>query len=211
MRILDAYDAFIFDWDGTLVTSTPLVALDQIRKREGRLRLARRLKPVKPSARSLRSMAVATETGRLYSALGDLYCALFKPVLKEGSDTALAFLKSRGKRVAIFSDSRYYRLFREVRQLRIAARTDFVLSAQSIGYYKPDPTGLFAVARRFRVPARRCLYVCDMASDVITARLAGMDACAIADGIDSAGALEKERPRYAFRDMRSFAEALSRI
>ncbi len=210
MRILNAYDVFIFDWDGTLVTSTPLVALDQLRKREDRLRLARRLRPVKQNAPLPRSMAMATETGRLYSVLGDAYCALFKPVLKDGSDSVLALLKRRSKKLAIFSDSRYYRLFKEVRQLRVAEHMDFVLSAQSIGYYKPNPIGLLAVASRFRVPRKRCLYVCDMASDVITARLAGMDACAIADGIDSSAALEREKPRYVFEDMRSFAEALNR-
>ncbi len=210
MRILDAYDLFVFDWDGTMVTSTPLVALGQIAKRNKKLRLAKRLRIAKPGVMSQRRIVIDGETSRLYSVLADLYCALFTPVLKKGSERVLALLGKHGKKVAVFSDAGYSRLFKEVRQMGIAEKADFVLSAQSVGYYKPDPTGLLAIASRFRVPRKRCLYVCDMATDIITARLAGMDACAVADGIDSAASLESERPRHMFNSMASFLRALEK-
>lgn len=208
MRILDAYDLFIFDWDGTLVTSTPLVALGQITNRDSKLRLARRLRPKKQNVMSMRRIAIDEEASKLYSALADLYCALFRPTLKEGSLSALRLLKKRGKKVAIFSDSRYYRLYKEVRQLGIAEHMDFVLSAQSIGYYKPDPTGLLLISDKFKVPRKRCLYVCDMASDVVAARLAGMDACAVADGMDPAASLKRQKPKRIFASMAELLSAL---
>lgn len=193
--LTDRYDLFIFDWDGTLLPTTPIV------------RAARKLKPrysVSNIERRNGSYGHESEAelrsqesmNRLYDLAYSVYSALYRPRLKSGTMETLKALKKRGKRIAIFSDSNKYRLQIETRKLGVTRYTDFVLSADSIRMFKPNPAGIDAIRRRFRVRRERCIYVGDMAVDVFAARFAGIASCALKDGVDPYATLKAARPDY---------------
>jgi len=208
MRILSKYELFIFDWDHTLTTSTLAVTLIHLlsaRRKRARIEL---VKNRKPSEFSAENVEMKEDISKIYSAFDGIYGLLFRPRLKRNAVQLLRLLKQNGKKVAIFSDSRAYRLLRETAELGVMKYVDFALSAESIGYFKPDPTGLLALMDRLKISKRKTLYIGDMAWDVLTAKLAGIDSCAVADGIDSLESLKRERPDYTFARLGSFLQAL---
>ncbi len=208
MRLLSHYELFIFDWDHTLTTSTLLVTLLYMASRRGKHRSAETLRKSAPSNFSTEGVAVKEETSKIYSLFDDAYSLIFRPKLKPGALELLKFLKGKGKKIAIFSDSKAYRLLSETKQLGVRDYVDFALSAESISRYKPNPTGLLLLTDRLRVPKEKCLYVGDMAGDILTAKLAGMDSCGVADGIGSLESLSVENPEHVFPRLSSFFQAL---
>lgn len=208
MRLLSKYDLFIFDWDHTLTTSTLLITMLYLLGRRQKRKHAEELRRMRPDDFSARNIELRENVSRLYSLFDDLYSLVFRPKLKPGSIEMIEFLKKNGKKVAIFSDSKTYRLFKEMRALGIAGKVDSALSAESVGFYKPDPTGLLLLLDRFKTSKEKSVYVGDMANDVLTAKLAGVDSCVVADGIDSAATLEKEGPNYSYARLGSLLHAL---
>ena len=80
-------------------------------------------------------------------------------------------------------------------------KVDWILSAESIKRFKPNPTGIVAIEKRLKVKAKDCVYVGDMAVDVYTARFAGVDSCAIANGVDPYNLLKRVKPTYLVRNI----------
>ncbi len=147
----------------------------------------------------------AEEISRFYAFLFDLYSVFYKPRLKEGALDLVKQLRKKGKKIAIFSDSNRYRLFSETRRLGIRGNVDFILSADSIKRFKPNPTGIVALTKKFKVKKSECVYVGDMAVDVYTARFAGVDSCAIAKGVDPYMLLKGVNPKYLVRNIESLS------
>ncbi|MDE1855144.1 MAG: HAD hydrolase-like protein [Candidatus Micrarchaeota archaeon] len=208
MRLLSKYDLFIFDWDHTLTTSTLFVTLLYYLVKRSKHKSTEGMRKKHPSDFSAKNVEIKEEVSKIYSAFDDLYGVVFKPKLKPDAIRLLAMLRKRRKRIAIFSDSKTYRLLKETEYLGVLRYVGKVLSAESIGYYKPDPTGLLLLIDRFHVPKERSLYIGDMAGDVLTAKLAGIDSCAICDGIDSPERLRNEKPDYVFPQLGSFLDAI---
>ena len=65
-------------------------------------------------------------------------------------------LKVYGKKIAIFSDSQNYRLMLEAKMLGVLDNVDFILSASSIDSYKPDPSGLMLIAKKYKKDVKKC-------------------------------------------------------
>lgn len=210
MRILTRYDLFIFDWDHTLTTST--VVLDAIRLlnfgRKERTAL-KRMKEYEPM-NAIKHMTVKEDANRLYALFDDIYSVIFKPRLKPGAIELLKLLKKNHKKVAIFSDSKMYRLIKETRELGMLRYVDYALSAESIERYKPDPTGIMILMDKFRAKKKETLYIGDMVSDVLTAKFAGTDSCAVSGGIDLRAQLADARPTHIFENLREFSKALEK-
>lgn len=200
--LIDRYKLFIFDWDGTLSTSTSLVKITRILKR--RYDVAR----IMGSRDQYRIETVPQfnrkeENNELYALVYGIYSLFYRPVLKPGTLELLKALKKRGKKVAIFSDSNRYRLFIEVKKLGILDYVDFMLSADSIKRFKPNPTGIMMIVNNFKCSKSKCIYVGDMASDVFAAKFAGVASCAVGDGVDSYDLLKSVKPDYMIGDIAS--------
>ncbi|MCL5413208.1 MAG: HAD family hydrolase [Candidatus Marsarchaeota archaeon] len=182
--LVDRYNLFIFDWDGTLSTSTSIVKIARLLKR--RYSVAQINKHMDRYNAVDRAPRFKEErTSRVYSLAYGVYSIFYKPRLKPGVVELFRLLKKKGKKIAIFSDSNKFRLAIEVNKLGIMDYADFVLSADSIKRFKPDPTGLIEIMNQFGYKKEKCVYVGDMASDVFAAKFAGLKMCAVADGVDS--------------------------
>lgn len=208
MSIIDDYDLFIFDWDGTLSTSTILVKVSRLVKRRYNPDYIRRHK----------SKYIASNTNlmrreflnKIYANLYDVYSKLAMPHLKKDVVSLLELLQRRRKKIAIFSDSEEYRLLNEVKKLGILGKVDFVLSANAIGSYKPDPIGLITIQKQYKTPKSRTIYIGDMASDIITAKFAGIASCGVADGFDPYGLLKEAGADHTFRSLSELFSELAK-
>ncbi len=208
MRLLSKYELFIFDWDHTLTTSTIFVTLLDLFGARGKHRSMEMLRGKRYSDFPARNIRMKEDVSRIYSMFDDAYGVIFRPRLKRGAIPLLSLLKRNGRKVAVFSDSRSYRLLKETEQLGALRYVDTALAAEAVGRYKPNPTGLLVLLDRFKAKKERSVYIGDMASDIMTAKLAGMHSCAVADGIDSFDALKNERPDHLFSSLESFLQAL---
>jgi HAD superfamily hydrolase (TIGR01509 family) len=202
------YDLFIFDWDGTLSTSTFIVRVSNLLRRRYRSRHIMEHKE-EYMRRAERNIAITEEGNKLFSILYNIYSSVVMPRLKPGAVEVLKALRKKGKKIAVFSDSQSYRLMLEARNLGIIDHVDFILSASSIGYYKPNPTGLMLIADRYKKTVKRSLYIGDMPSDIMTAKFAGMASCGLGDGLSSYSSLKESGPDYLFRNIQAMLKEIS--
>ena len=75
-----------------------------------------------------------------------------------------------------------------------------ILSSELVHAYKPSPKGIMLMAKELGFKVGECLYVGDMASDVMTAKFAGMDSCAVGGGLDPYNELKEANPTYLFKN-----------
>ncbi len=199
MQLTDS-ELFIFDWDGTLSTSTAIVRISNFLR--PRYRKSHILKHSGEYTTGItRSVKAIERENKGFAFLYDIYSFFVMPRLKEGAAELLDRLRSKGKKVAIFSDSENYRLLTEVKKLGMLGRVDLVLSASTIGYYKPDPTGLILLSKKLKKAPKKAIYVGDMPSDIMTARFAGMRSCALGDGLSPYASLKDSHPDFLFRNI----------
>jgi FMN phosphatase YigB (HAD superfamily) len=210
MQILSKYDLFIFDWDHTLTTSTVVITLLYLITRRRKRARAREYEKGNIPKSDLRNIKVDVEVSQLYSFLDDIYSLLFRPRLKKDAMLLLQYLKENNKKIAVFSDSKTYRLMKEIRELGAFKYVDFALSAESICCYKPNPTGVLLLLDRLKADKKRSVYIGDMATDVLTAKLSGIDSCGVSDGIDSYTALKQAKPTYEFETLSAFLDAVKK-
>ena len=207
MGILSKYDLFIFDWDHTLTTSTRLVTLLRILDSWRSVGRAKGIRREYAPGNAIKEVKISEDVSKLYAILDNLYTYVSRPKLKDNTVPLLSYLKQRRKKVAIFSDSKTYRLMKETRLLGIMKHVDYALSAEAIGFYKPNPTGLLLIADKFGTKRAKALYVGDMATDILTAKFAGVGSCAVSNGVDSRERLRDAKPDYLFGNLREFMRA----
>jgi HAD superfamily hydrolase (TIGR01549 family) len=207
MPLLDDFDLFIFDWDGTISSSTFIVRATRFFKRRYDINYIERHK-ASYRVDDISNIKIEEEEHMLFSRAYDLYSVFVKPRLKPGAKEVLDALKKNGKKTAVFSDAIRYRLIKEARMLGLSELPDTFLSSDSIKRYKPDPTGLLIIADKFKAKKDRTLYVGDMSSDIMTARFAGVHVAAVADGVQTYSVLKAARPDHIFRTMSELAQAL---
>ncbi|MGC8537531.1 MAG: HAD family hydrolase [Candidatus Micrarchaeia archaeon] len=215
MRISDRYDLFIFDWDGTIEKVMYMYKLNEklnpfwkSRKRSS-FRDAITPEDSKRISEQLRKLEHVEEADeRRLKRLLDLYMIFTKPKMQEGALAVLKTLHERGKTLAVFSNGAMWRIRREIKALGMNDYFDSMVSAQSVGFLKPNPIGMHLIMRKCKIPRGRTLYIGDMVDDIKTARSAGVDSCGIAAGFDDYTALYDEKPTYLFRNMREFHKAL---
>lgn len=201
------HDLFIFDWDGTLSTSTLLVRATRLFKLRYNPDYIKR-NSERFGAHMAAKMKREENPSTLYRLMNRAYAMFANPKLKPGVVELVERLRRRHKKVAIFSDSNRYRLFIETRKLGMLDRVDFVLSSDAVRSYKPNPAGINGIIDRFRIRKSRCVYIGDMAVDIFTARFAGIDSCSVADGLDPYIMLKSNKPDYLFRNIKAMLDGL---
>ncbi len=207
MALSKDYDLFIFDWDGTLSTSTILVRLSSfLKKRYNRGYVMQHKEYYSSGYKTTMSRDEAML--KHYAILYDLYSLFSRPRLKGGSIEVLKALKKKHKKVAVFSDSKRYRLLKEMKNLGIIDYVDFALSAASIGAYKPNPSGLLLIMERMRTGKGKSIYIGDMATDVFTAKFAGISSCAVTDGLNPYDVVKEAKPDYIFGSIGAMADKI---
>lgn len=209
-RLISRFDTFIFDWDGTLNSMHMLMRVNEAVKRAvGAWNTDSTIKDFKRMDHNLKNRLEAKERENdILATLLDAFLLLSKPRLHNDSIAVLRKLHRSRKNIALFSNGRGYRLMRELSYLGIIDYFDVVVSAKEIGALKPNPTGLKAILHLLNDKPSKVLYIGDMVDDIITAKVAGVPSCAIADGFDSYHKLNSVNPDYIFKSMEAFYKAL---
>ncbi len=219
--LLDQFDVFIFDWDGTLTQMHFLRKLNQMlnpswryKKRKTRLRLEAGGTEVHQIVHTKRRYEVEMRAmefkNRLLIGMIELSLKFVKPHLQEYAKEVISTLYKRNKKIALLTDANPYRALRELSEERISNYFDVVVSGQEINALKPNPAGIDTVlyALNSHKNKDRAVYVCDMVDDVLAAKNAGVRACAVANGVESYERLSKARPWRLFSSMESLHDAL---
>ncbi|MGC8567780.1 MAG: HAD family hydrolase [Candidatus Micrarchaeia archaeon] len=212
-KLLEKYSFFIFDWDGTL---TSIRLLLKIKDTISRIKLLRKgfKSSRKTSARKLGTLptnagiAMEEEKNGLLSLLVDFFLILSRPRLHKYTLETLALLKERGKTLVILTNAGKHRINREASYTRVSKYFSFIASARQMKEMKPSPYGILIILKHAKATKRKTLMIGDSIDDIIAAKLAGVDQCAIADGFDSYTTLKKENPTYIFKSMEEFYNKL---
>lgn len=193
--------AVLFDLDGTLVDSLEDIAraLDRAFDDHGLPRPPRSALRgwVGGGARNLVQQAVdAPLVDGILARFQHHYAAApaEHTALYPGLAAVLDALVERGVRLAVISNKPHDLTVAIAAQL--LARWPF---AEIVGHrpgvpLKPDPTAALALAHALDVPPARCALVGDAATDVATARAAGMRAIAVTWGFRPRASLEAAHP-----------------
>lgn len=205
--LTDRYDLFIFDWDGTLSTTTQIVRSARLLKRRYSLSEINKHKEMYINeSESPAEIKAQGDINSFYNFIYGLYSVFYRPKLKKGTFELLEQLRKKGKKIAIFSDSNRHRLLIETRNLGVFQKVDLVLSSDTIKMFKPNPAGLVAIVGKFGIKKSRCIYVGDMAADVFTARFAGISSCAVEDGVDPYSTLKSAKPDYMAKTLSAISK-----
>ncbi len=201
--LLKGHDLFVFDWDGTLNSMRITMRVNESLKRAlGIWNTDSSIKDFGHVDYDLKKRLRSEERKNdLMTFLFDILLYLSRPKLHNDSMRLIQHLKSKGKKVAVFSNGRSRRVLREMRILGITNHFDIIVSARDLNALKPNPTGLKAILNSLKTKPERTVYVGDMVDDVITAKLAHVHSCAVAGGFDSYHRLKSINPDYIFRSI----------
>lgn len=202
------FDAFIFDWDGTLSTSSLIVYLSHFFKKRYYPQYI--ISHSKEFSRPTRLQMEEYEgEAKVADFIYGLYTSMFRPKLREGALQLLKELKSKGKKIALYSDGANRRVADELRDLGVERYFDVIVTAGAYKVYKPNPAGIGIAAKKLGVKKERCLYVGDMAIDVFTAKFAHVKVAAVGNGLDPKSRLIDAKPDYLFESTQALARSIA--
>lgn len=208
--LLKKFDAFIFDWDGTINYMRFLMRMNESLKRGlGIWNTDVSIKDFKRRSYAIKKRPIQKELEQEF--LGTFYDAVLyfmRPKLHNDVVEVLKTLKEHKKRIALFSNGARYRILRELLYLNLGDYFDVVISARDLRTMKPNPSGLKAIMYELHVKQKRTIYIGDMVDDIIAAKLAHASSCAIADGFDSYHKLKSTNPDFIFKSIEGLKSAL---
>jgi 2-phosphoglycolate phosphatase len=215
---LHAYDAVVFDFDGTLADSYAAIAssVNHVRAQRGLPALS--INEVKRHVgRGAEYLLEHTVPGGQLADDLARYRADHPTVMMEltyllpGASALLAGLHQHGKKIGLCSNKP--RLFsqRLLQFLDVAAFFDVVLGPEDVPLPKPAPDMLLLAIDRLNVPSDRVLYVGDMLVDIQTARSAGVHVWAVATGSEERQVLVDAKPDGLLIDLHEMVAELERM
>jgi phosphoglycolate phosphatase len=211
-----SFDAYVFDFDGTLadsftaITSTinyvrglrglPPLALAEVKCHVG-LGAENLLEQTVPGT----DIAVDLPRYRQHHPTV-MYDQTW---LLPGALETLTTLRKRGRKIALCSNKP--RLFSDklLIRLEIAECFNAVLGPEDVPHPKPAPDMLLAAVKRLETAANRVLYVGDMTVDIMAARSAGLTVWTVPTGSDTAEALIAAKPDRLLRELREVIDSQS--
>jgi phosphoglycolate phosphatase-like HAD superfamily hydrolase len=212
LKKLHDFDLFVFDWDGTLTELKIIRTLDQKygpywfykKLRYGRNKNRARINNI--SNIQKKSIFFNECKEQIISFFADIYLTLFRPKLHNDVGLLLTTLKSKGKKIALFTNGTEWRIVKELNFFRMKNTFDMILSAQKIKVIKPDPTGLNIIIKKFKIPKKKVLYIGDMVDDIIMAKSANVSSCALGGGFDNEYILKNSNPDFYFKSIKEFLD-----
>ena len=209
-----SFDAYVFDFDGTLADSFTAIAstINYVRGLRGY--------PPLPLAEVKCHVGLGAENLLEQTVPGtDIAVDLLRyrehhPTvmfdqtwLLPGAMETLTTLRKRGRKIALCSNKPRFYSDRLVVRLDIAKCFDAVLGPEDVPHPKPAPDMLLAALRRLELPASGVLYIGDMTVDIRTARAAGVTVWTVPTGSDTAEALIAAKPDRLLRELREVLDS----
>lgn len=173
------YDAYLFDWDGTLAR-TAEIWLEEIKRALAGEGVA--VSDVE-NARHLGNFGWFQELGLPEPVVEALEERIVAAAYRRFSavslyDTAadlLSALHSSGKKIGLVTTTRPNTLDVVMDRHNIRALFDVIVTGQDVRHTKPDPEGILLALDRLHVQPARAIMLGDTHNDILAARNAGID------------------------------------
>lgn len=209
-----AYDAVLFDLDGTVVDSVELIISSfQHATREVLGREFTREETIQGIGKPLREQMVALSPGHADDLVRSYQVFNHREhdrmlTLYDGVKTLLIGLRDAGVKLGLVTSKS-----RRVTQMAfdltgIEALFDETVCAEDTPRNKPLPDPLILCVERLGVPAQRSVYVGDSPFDIQAAHAAGLESIGVTWGVFSEEVLAAEKPGTLVHSMSELAEVL---
>ncbi len=200
------YKLAIFDFDGTLVDSTPgivdvmRVVIDEYKFDEEMLDtwsnlvgvpLPRQMEIILPGRDGDFHFEVAERYRAIYDGMAIEICPPFPHMM-----AMLEELQSKGVIVTIASSKRSHLVRVVLDHHDIAHHFKLVVGAQDVENHKPHPESVHHTLKHLAIDAEHAVVIGDSSYDLDMARNAGVDAIGVTTGIHDKETLSKSEPRH---------------
>ena len=124
-----------------------------------------------------------------------------------GATDLFKYLKERGIRIGIATGrtSLPEKEWDRFGRFGVHLFIDAIVTTREVGKRKPAPDAILECAQRLRVSIKNCLVVGDTVDDILAARSAGALAVAVSTGQDERDLLEKENPELLFDSLKDLS------
>lgn len=218
--LLMKYDTFLFDFDGTIVSSIDAIVLCMTKT-------FHHFDLTPPSEETIKHYIgiplegipyLDVEGGKLsraeliekYRSEVELPEARKLITAYDGIREILDELKGRGAKRGIVSSKITAPILQNLEDNNMSDLFDVVIGSDQVTYYKPAPETVFLCAAQIGLQdARRALVIGDALHDIEMGQNAGMDTCAVPWGAGTRGELEATNPTYFVKDMAELKNILT--
>ena len=214
----DSLRAIIFDMDGTLVSSRPLMhhCIGEIsQKYTGRgltlEEVVAKFGP--PICTIIRSITAHLTKGEQDQAVEDYYdChrnnVSSKVVVFPGIGRLLERIRASGRRLALVTGVERAVMEPTLDAFGLQAYFDERITVDDVRNIKPDPEGILLALARIGADPKRSIYIGDAPADIVAGRRAGVFTGAALWSPQTGGDPSRENPDFQFRSVRQLSDFL---
>ena len=210
--------AIVFDMDGTLVSSLPVIfhCENEISRKylKATLTLEEVIAKFGPPAKSIiRGMTTSLSQDLQSQAVIDYYECYRKHVAMRalvfpGITQLLRRIQSAGRRLALVTGVENVMMEYTLNPFNLSEFFEVRVNADDVRKSKPDPEGIDLALRWLKVNPRESMYVGDAPADVIAGKRAGVLTGAALWSPENRGDPTTERPDYEFRSVQQLSDFL---
>jgi len=191
MKRISDYNTFVLDWDGTISRLNILYKLNRRLNPYWLYKKSVSFKDPKSINKSeLKKMlhkvyvkgeiALRDEENLILAKTLDTLHIFAKPSLNYGAKAFLEVLSKKHKNIALLTDGKINRVIREIKILKVYNYFDVMLSAQTVGKLKPNPTGVNVILNVLNVKKTDSIMIGDTPDDILAAKNSVIASCAVA-------------------------------
>jgi len=210
--------AIIFDMDGTLVSSLPVIYHCENEISYKYLKTSLTLEEVisrfgPPAHTIIRDMTRNLSDELQIRAIADYYeCyrthVSSRGLVFPGITDLLRKIKVSGRRLALFTGVEKNMMEYTLAPFKLSELFEVRITADDIQRSKPDPEGINLALSRIKASARDSMYVGDSPADIIAGKRAGVLTGAALWSPENRGDPTTEHPDYEFRSVRQLSDFL---
>jgi phosphoglycolate phosphatase len=205
------YNVAMFDFDGTLVDSTPgIIEVMQDVINENKLPdhilaewrvligvpLMRQMEIIFPDGPEEYWLQLATRYREIYDAKTIELCPLFP-----GLRNMLEHLHQAGVKITVATSKRRPLVETVLNYHDLMKYFTMLVGAQDVVNHKPHPETVFKTLEQLHLAADEAVVIGDSSYDLDMARNAGVDAIGVTTGVHSAEVLSRSEPKYIVKGL----------
>jgi len=166
----------VFDWDATLYASDFFEKFDKLNKK------------------------VSNNFASHFAKIYDTYFNLHKPKLVDKAKEVISELRKNNILVVLYSNTREYRLKKEIDYLKIENLFDYIITGSGYNIYKPDGSIIVQIMNEHNIKPSEVLIVGNSLNDYNLAKNIGAKIC-----------ITHEITNYTFKDVDFYINNLSEL
>jgi HAD superfamily hydrolase (TIGR01509 family) len=210
--------AIIFDMDGTLVSSLPVIYHCENDISRKYLKTSLTLEDViskfgPPANTIIRDMTRGLPDAVQSRAVSDYYDCYrthvsIQGLVFPGIPELLRKIKASGRRLALFTGVEKIMMEYTLSPFKLSEYFEARITADDIRKSKPDPEGINIALNRIKADRKESMYIGDSPADIIAGKRAGVLTGAALWSPENRGDPTTEHPDYEFRSVRQLSDFL---